>query len=158
MSEHASTPSVGEKAEDRFRAAYDALRGMEVDLVTLAEPAVHRLHREAEDEYAAHLAAADPRFRAYLEGTPDPIRTWPVPGTAYHLPDWKASIHRGFFDPKLEHTLIQETRDGDRLISFNQFVRECSEREYVTVCQGLSELVSPASPAKHSHGDGLDND
>lgn len=151
MSEQVNTVSVAEKAADRYTLARATLDRMRSDLVALAAPAIHRLHRQAETEYAAFLDSLDPRPRAFFEGTSRPGRTWPIPGTAYHLPDWQQGGNAASF----EHTLVKETTDDSYVVSFAAFVKECTLAEYVGVCQGLALL---SNPAESERSDGMDND
>ena len=162
MSEDESfPPSVTEIAAWRYKSARDALEGMQIDLITLASKAVHELHTQESVSYSNVLAYDTQRAGFHVRATQQRTAlTWSIPGTQFFLPDWKGGDRNDdFFGSAriFEHTLVKKTEEGFELITFEAFVKDCSRAEYITVCEGLDELVNPSLQAASGTTDRQEN-
>lgn len=156
MSEDTPPPSVAERAVRRYEAARE---GMQINLATLANRALHSLHGREQSHSDVVLGSVIIGESGDVEILPARISTWLIPHAQYYLPDWqRGDSDRDFFDLSLEHALVKMTAHGAKAIFFDGFVQRCNLSEYVDVCRGLEELDSPilAPPVKGS--DGMDND
>lgn len=143
MAEQISLMSVKLAATDRFTRLHAALEGMRIDLVILAEQALHTLHQQAEPGYSDVVVTAVPRPEGFVDILTDPVHTWAIPESEYYLPDWQRSVGSGgIFSFSFEHTLVKMPSRGDlTILSFRTFVQQCSRLDYINVCAGLSELA-----------------
>lgn len=161
MSEDTPPPSVAERAISRFKFARNALEGMQNDLIALANQAVHKLHQQESVSYSDVLAYDTQRAGFHVRATHQRTAfTWSIPGTQFFLPNWKrGDRNNDFFGSAhiFEHTLVKMTEEGFELITFEAFVKDCSLAEYLTVCEGLDDLISSSLEATSAMGDGQEN-
>ena len=159
MSEDESfPPSVTEIAEYRYQSAQNAREGMRIDLVVLADKAIHELHKHESVSYSNVLAYDTQKAGFHVRATQQRTAlTWNIPETQFFLPNWKGGSRRkdDFFGATyaFEHTLVKKTEEGFELITFEAFVKDCSRAEYITVCEGLDELINSSLKATSASGD-----
>lgn len=155
------SPSVAERAISRFKFARNALEGMQIDLIALASQAVHKLHNQESVSYSDVLAYDTHRAGFHVRATQQRSAcTWSVPGTQFFLPNWKGGDrNEDFFGSTytFEHTLVKKTEEGFELITFEAFVKDCSLAEYLTVCEGLDNLINSSPEVTSAMGDGQEN-
>jgi hypothetical protein len=145
-------PSVTEIAAWRYKSARDALERMQADLTTLSDKAIERLCEQGQASYSDLIASTNMRRWAPVDMTHQTANTWCIPETQFFLPNWREWRPGGDFfghARSFEHTLVRKTGEGSglmtferfQLLTFEAFIMDCTQAEYVGVCKGLHNLV-----------------